>query len=119
MQPTATTVPVLTGSLAGQEYVFHEEAQYVLGRAEECYPRLPDDYYHKDVSRRHCRLGVNPPEAWVQDLGSKNGTHVNGKTIGQRRSVDEESGQMDSLPRVVLKDGDEIALGGNVVLRVG
>ncbi|HYT93314.1 MAG TPA: FHA domain-containing protein [Gemmataceae bacterium] len=119
MQPTAITLTVLKGPLAGQEYVFHEPAEYVLGRADECYPRLPDDYYHKDVSRRHCLFGVNPPEMWVQDLGSKNGTYVNGQNIGQRPSGDGESGQLTSLPRELLKDGDEIALGGNVVFRVG
>jgi eukaryotic-like serine/threonine-protein kinase len=120
MNPTAITLTVVKGPLAGQEYVFQEPAEYVLGRAEDCYPRLPDDYYHKDVSRRHCLFGVNPPEMWVQDLGSKNGTYVNGKNIGQRvGATDEESGKVTTLPRELLKDGDELMLGTNMVLRVG
>lgn len=121
MSPTAITLTVVTGPLAGQEYVFQEPAVYVLGRAEECYPRLPDDYYHKDVSRHHCLLSVNPPEMWVQDLGSKNGTYVNGKKIGQRVQVTpgEDSAHLKPSSREPLKDGDEVALGGNMVLRVG
>jgi len=121
MNPTAITLTIVKGPLAGQEYVFQEPAVYVLGRAEECHPRLPDDYYHKDVSRHHCLLSVNPPEMWVQDLGSKNGTYVNGKKIGQRVNLTPgaESGGLKPSNREPLKDGDELALGGNLILRVG
>jgi len=121
MNPTAITLTVVKGPLAGQEYVFEEPAVFVLGRSEECYPRLPDDYYHKDISRHHCLLSVNPPEMWVQDLGSKNGTYVNGKKIGQRVTVipGEAAAQLKPSSRERLKDGDEIGLGHNTVLRVG
>jgi pSer/pThr/pTyr-binding forkhead associated (FHA) protein len=121
MNPTAVTLTVATGPLAGQEYVFREPAVFVLGRAEECYPRLPDDYLHKDISRHHCLLSVNPPEVWVQDLGSRNGTYVNGKKIGQRVHAVQDDGPvaLNTSSRERLQDGDELGLGLNMVLRVG
>jgi len=121
MNPAIVTLTVVKGPLAGEEYAFPEAAVYVLGRSEECYPRLPDDYYHKDVSRHHCMISVNPPEVWVQDLGSKNGTYVNGQKIGQRISMTpgDGFGHLTPSSRQRLKDGDEISLGHNTVVRVG
>ncbi|KYC36281.1 hypothetical protein WA1_52005 [Scytonema hofmannii PCC 7110] len=36
-------------------------------------------------SRYHCLLDINPPDIRVRDFGSRNGTYVNGKKIGQRQ----------------------------------
>jgi pSer/pThr/pTyr-binding forkhead associated (FHA) protein len=120
MNPTTVTLTVVEGQLVGKEYEFHEPAAYVIGRAEECYPRLPDDFWHKDISRHHCLLTVHLPDVWVQDLGSKNGTFVNGQKIGQRPSrLTEEDGACHAAERHPLADGDEIALGHHTVLRVG
>jgi pSer/pThr/pTyr-binding forkhead associated (FHA) protein len=33
------------------------------------------------VSHRHCRLSVSRTHLWVQDLGSTNGVHINGKRV--------------------------------------
>jgi hypothetical protein len=43
MSPLTVTLTVANGPLAGQAYAFREPAVYVLGRAWECYPRLPDE----------------------------------------------------------------------------
>jgi pSer/pThr/pTyr-binding forkhead associated (FHA) protein len=121
MNPAAITLTVVKGPMVGQEYEFDHPAVYVLGRAEECYPRLPNNDCYRDISRHHCMLNVNPPELWVQDLGSKNGTYVNGKKIGQRVNVDTTDGTSPVVAsgREQLKDGDEISLGSNTTLRVG
>jgi pSer/pThr/pTyr-binding forkhead associated (FHA) protein len=37
------------------------------------------------ISRYHCLLDINSPDIRVRDLGSLNGTIVNGKKIGQRQ----------------------------------
>ncbi|MCI0461567.1 MAG: FHA domain-containing protein [Gemmataceae bacterium] len=121
MSPALITLTVVKGPLTGSEYEVREPATYVLGRSEECYPRLPDDILHKDISRHHCLLSINPPDLWIQDLGSKNGTYVNGERVGQRKGqppADEEP-QAHAGQRRRLQDGDEIALGHNTVLRVG
>lgn len=48
------------------------------------------------VSRQHCRLYAEAPGAWsVEDLGSRNGTHVNG----------------ERTPRRLLRDGDVLQVG--------
>jgi DNA-binding winged helix-turn-helix (wHTH) protein len=48
------------------------------------------------VSRHHARIVVEATRAYLEDLGSKNGTRVNGETLSGARE---------------LKDGDQIRLG--------
>ena len=36
------------------------------------------------VSRHHCKLDIDPPHVGVRDLGSRNGTYINGRLIGLR-----------------------------------
>lgn len=99
---TATvTLRLVEGRLDRTEYVFDERTVCVVGRAPECAPRLPDDEYHRTVSRHHCLLDLNPPVARIRDFGSRNGTYVNGEKIGQREEQD-------------LVHGDEIRLGKTV-----
>ena len=81
---TSVTLRLVKGQLDRAEDVFDERTTCVLGRAKECEPRLPDDDYHRTVSRHHCLLDINPPDARIRDFGSRNGTYVNGKKIGQR-----------------------------------
>jgi pSer/pThr/pTyr-binding forkhead associated (FHA) protein len=35
------------------------------------------------VSRRHCLLEIDAPAAMLRDLGSTNGTYVNGQRVGR------------------------------------
>lgn len=75
-----------------------------LARPEHVIGRDPASDIHLDatgVSRRHARILVLAEDAVIEDLGSKNGTSVNGETI---------------TASVTLKDGDEIRLGPAVVL---
>jgi pSer/pThr/pTyr-binding forkhead associated (FHA) protein len=58
----------------------------LLGRAKDCHPNIPDDEKHRRISRSHCLLEINPPDIRIRDFGSKNGTFVNGKKIGQREA---------------------------------
>ena len=53
------------------------------------------------VSRRHARIVLDGGDAVLEDLGSKNGTAVNGQPLNGT---------------VMLKDGDEIRLGPVVIL---
>jgi pSer/pThr/pTyr-binding forkhead associated (FHA) protein len=66
----------------------------VVGRSRECDVRVEDG----NVSRRHFELVQEGPTAWVvADLGSTNGTEVNGSRVSGRRR---------------LEDGDRITIGG-------
>lgn len=51
---------------------------------------------------------------WVQDLGSLNGTHVNGEKVGQRTPVLGEDATMLQPPRHALVDGDELRVCNNL-----
>lgn len=51
----------------------------VLGRRQDCQLRIPT----KDVSRQHCALLLDGDKVVVKDLGSSNGTFVNGKRVAE------------------------------------
>src|SRR5438445_7364789 len=56
----------------------------LVGRAPDCDIQLPADRVHGEVSRHHCLFEIEPPCVGVIDLGSLNGTYVNGKRVGSR-----------------------------------
>src|SRR5438093_3628383 len=90
---------VLEGPHQGQEFVFHEHDMFLVGRSRSAHFRLPDkDPY---FSQLHFLVEVNPPHCRLTDLGSHNGTYVNGKKV---EVAD-------------LKDGDLIQ-GGTTVLQL-
>jgi pSer/pThr/pTyr-binding forkhead associated (FHA) protein len=66
--------------------------EFLIGRGLDCDLRVNDE----DISRHHCMIRVRGPEATLSDLGSSNGTFVNGKRV---------------LSQVALASGDEIRLG--------
>lgn len=74
------------------------EGEVVLGRDPACSVPLPGD----DVSRRHARIAPDGDGHVVSDLGSTNGTWVNGVRVEGRR----------------LSVGDRIRLGAYVVAYV-
>lgn len=49
----------------------------VIGRREDCDLRIP----LTEVSRKHCRLVIGGDNVRIEDLGSSNGTLVNGQRI--------------------------------------
>lgn len=63
-----------------------------MGRAKECNLTIPS----QRVSRRHSQLRWEENGVWIEDLGSQNGTVVNGKRIREPHA---------------LKSGDEIEIG--------
>jgi pSer/pThr/pTyr-binding forkhead associated (FHA) protein len=113
---SATVLLTVTeGKLKGREFAFHERMLCTVGRASDCYLRLPGDEEHRTVSRRHCLLDVDPPAIRVRDLESLNGTYVNGVDIGHRgrRLKAKEVAAMD-WPERSLKPGDELRVGDTV-----
>jgi DNA-binding winged helix-turn-helix (wHTH) protein len=73
------------------------EGDNLLGRGEDCLVALPSG----KVSRRHARIRVVRGEAVLEDLGSKNGSYVDGRRITAPTPLD---------------DGDEVRLGSALVV---
>lgn len=63
------------------ERVLTEPDTVVIGRAEDC--GIVIDSTEAGLSRHHCILDVNPPILTIEDIGSTNGTVVNGKDIAE------------------------------------
>lgn len=93
------TLTAIAGPHQGQSYTFDQHDIFLVGRSGKAHFRLPrkDMYF----SRIHFMVEVNPPRVALLDMGSRNGTRVNGQRI--------ESAN--------LKHGDEIQA-GHTVLRV-
>lgn len=60
------------------------EGEVTIGRAGGCGITLPNDTF---VSQVHARVFERDGNAYVEDLGSTNGTRVNGETVSQPRKV--------------------------------
>lgn len=57
-----------------------------IGRGKECEVRIGEDY----ISSRHARIWYEDGEWYLEDLGSRNGTAVNGKRIREVVILDPE-----------------------------
>lgn len=89
---------VYKGALAGSRWPVSGKAM-TLGRAQDCDIVLPE----RQISRYHARIEQDDSGYLLRDLGSKNGTYVNGEAVrGQPYR---------------LRDGDEIELAA--VLQMG
>jgi pSer/pThr/pTyr-binding forkhead associated (FHA) protein len=104
------TLTVKDGSHCGTKYRLEEDRTFTIGRAQDCDLPLPYDGEFQTVSRRHCLLCITPASVWVRDLGSRNGTFLNGELIGNPEFCPLPP---ESLIQE-LKDGDELKLGGVV-----
>jgi pSer/pThr/pTyr-binding forkhead associated (FHA) protein len=66
-----------SGPLNGQRWALSHAL--LLGRDEQCDIIIPD----RQVSRHHARLTLTDQGVLLEDLGSKNGTHLNGKLLNE------------------------------------
>jgi len=109
------SLTVVKGSLSGKTYQYEGRTSVLIGRGVDCNPRLPDNEFHRTISRNHCLLDINPPAVRVRDFGSLNGTFVNGRKIGQRKTGSSagETSQSE-FPEHDLQNGDELKLGGTI-----
>ena len=103
--PNTLVLRALTGDLRGQEFTVTGSAPYILGRSRSCSLRLTGD---ATVSRQHCSIEMDARGVWVQDLGSLNGTLVNGTAISRANASCEPGATCIQSPRRELHDGDEL-----------
>lgn len=68
----------LVGTDGNQYYTWNlTDGKFVLGRSSDCQFVVPD----KTVSRRHVEIDVQGDKVTITDLGSHNGTMVNGQKV--------------------------------------
>lgn len=92
MTQNVEETPVLiaqTGPLSGRRWPINNTL--LLGREDNCGIVIPS----RQVSRCHARISLSHQGILLEDLGSKNGTHLNGKTLREP---------------VYLQDGDIIQI---------
>ena len=73
------SLKVESGPHEGQVFEFEGHSNFVVGRSRRAHFRLPDK--DKYFSRVHFMIEVNPPLSRLMDMGSTNGTLVNGQRV--------------------------------------
>src|SRR5690242_2104287 len=68
------TLTVIAGPLQGTEFTFAERDTFLVGRSRYAHFRLKDKF----LSSIHFMMEWKPPRCRLIDLGSHNGTYVNG-----------------------------------------
>lgn len=81
---------MMEGRKPGQR-IFLDETDFIIGRDDTCNLVIAD----RQVSRRHARVRLEGDRYLLEDLGSKNGTFVNGQELAEPYQ---------------LQDGDEIQI---------
>lgn len=113
--PGKVLLEVVKGPLAGKVYEYEEHDTFIFGRSRyNCHAQLADDPL---VSRHHFILEVNPPQLCIRDLGSRNGTYINGvKHGGRHKNEEPEDAKGRVYPVVELRDGDMVRVGKTEML---
>jgi pSer/pThr/pTyr-binding forkhead associated (FHA) protein len=83
-------MPLRLICLDGHADIALDRVVVVVGRHRWCHVRIASPR----VSRRHCRLALDSDGVLVRDLGSTNGTRINGRRVD----------------RGVLRPGDELSI---------
>src|SRR5437899_3537228 len=85
----------ISGKYQGGEFPIVPDKQIVVGRSSDLDMVLVEDM----VSRKHARIAMQQDQIWIEDLGSTNGTFVNGEKVKRAR----------------LKEGDRILIGTSIL----
>lgn len=85
----------ISGKYQGGEFPLPEAGEIVIGRSSELDMVLVEDM----VSRRHAKISVHNGDIFLEDLGSTNGSFVNGEKI----------------TRTKLAEGDRILIGTSII----
>jgi hypothetical protein len=85
----------ISGKYQGGEFPLPEDGEIVIGRSSELDMVLVEDM----VSRRHAKISVESGDIFLEDLGSTNGSFVNGEKIS----------------RTKLGEGDRILIGTSII----
>ncbi|MEM7436719.1 MAG: DUF4388 domain-containing protein [Myxococcota bacterium] len=85
----------ISGKYQGGEFPLPDDGEIVIGRSSELDMVLVEDM----VSRRHAKISVETGSIFLEDLGSTNGSFVNGEKV----------------TRTKLAEGDRILIGTSII----
>jgi Domain of unknown function (DUF4388)/FHA domain len=85
----------ISGKYQGGEFPISIDRQIIVGRSSDLDMVLVEDM----VSRKHAKIAMQGDQIWIEDLGSTNGTFVNGEKIKRSR----------------LKEGDRVLIGTSIL----
>ena len=85
----------ISGKYQGGEFPLTEQQEIIVGRSSDLDMVLVEDM----VSRRHARIACTDAQITIEDLGSTNGTFVNGEKI----------------KATTLKEGDRVLIGTSIL----
>ncbi len=85
----------------GLQPIVISQFPFLISKTDEAFARYKNDYPHQVnyLSRRHAHIFIKGGAPYVEDLGSTNGTFVDGKRLDEHA--------------VPLEDGDLLAIGGH------
>lgn len=108
----AVKLTIITGPHKTDRYCFRDRTVCELGRAPDCTVELAGFPRDERISRHHCRFRIDPPHVWITDLGSTNGTYINGKQLepALTQQITEEV-----RVELSLQDGDVLTVGGTTL----
>ena len=103
---------IIEGNLAGEEFVFVEEGAYLIGRSPSCALQIANKEDMR-ISRRHLLLIFDSAHVRIRDLGSHNGTIVNGELLTPGE-ISDEPDKMTPVDKI-LKNGDTVSIGEEIL----
>jgi hypothetical protein len=95
MRDAVLALRFISGKYQGNEFILGDTKEVVIGRSGDLDMVLVEDM----VSRRHARITRDGHKLVIEDLGSTNGTFVNGEKI----------------QRTALKEGDRVLIGTSIL----
>jgi pSer/pThr/pTyr-binding forkhead associated (FHA) protein len=94
-KPRQYALRFISGKYQGGEFPISGDREIFIGRGNDLDVVLVEDM----VSRKHARIALNGETLLIEDLGSTNGTFVNGEKIKRAR----------------LKEGDRVLIGTSII----
>ena len=84
--------------------VFPVMTQQVIGRQSDCDIAIPSE----EISRRHAQVKPTPVGLMVEDLGSSNGTYINGQRVQQGLLKPGEELRLDNIRFLLVAPGAQV-----------